>query len=100
MVDDYYHTLARQFAAMWQDGARAAMQDERFFAALLEVLSSITQPGAKPHAKPKQAARDAAVSPDACDAELARLARRVERLEKRLAKVEAGKKKRTVAKRR
>ena len=92
MTDDYYQALARRFAAMWRDGARAAMQDERFFEALLEVLSSVTQPKAASDAKVRSDPRPAAVSPDAGDAELARLARRVERLETKLARIETGKK--------
>src|SRR5690606_10450740 len=83
MTDNPYHPMARQFVEMWQKQLSDMLVDPQFVAAAIDMMH---QTGGFPHASPS--APHAPLSPDAANALVGQLERRLASAEGRIAELE------------
>jgi TolA-binding protein len=86
MTDTPYQHMAKQFVDMWQKQLSDMLVDENFVANLIDMMH---QQGVQPHAQPASSSpANSAVSPDATNAVVGQLERRIASAEGRIAELE------------
>lgn len=88
MTDKTYQTMARQFVDMWQKHLSDMLVDERFVASLIDVMHQSGGFPHAPHVNNPASAEKPAVSPDASNAAVEQLQRRLASAEARIAELE------------